>query len=145
MSENKYEYLVVNRPVAVSELPHHENMPMVKYPVLMSNALVPEANVWATFLFMNQIPEYIAENIRDFGKASLHKHDAPEIYIFIGEDEAIVAEVTLGDETYEVSSPGCVYIPPGLPHAIQPVRAKAGKSAGFIPVVLAGEYKTQDV
>ncbi len=145
MSAKKYEHLIVREPKAVSELPHHENMPQVNYPVIMSGAQVPEANVWATLMFMENIPEFIAQNITQFGMAHKHKHDAPEIYIFIGEQDAIVAEVTLGDEKYEVGSPGCVYIPPGLPHGIQPIRAKAGKAAGFIPIVLAGEYNTEDV
>ncbi|MEW6201479.1 MAG: hypothetical protein AB1546_05865 [bacterium] len=141
---NKYEHLIVRRPVAVSSLPHHENMPGVQYPVLMSKSLVAEADVWVGFLFASKVPEILAENIQHFGRAVRHKHSAPEIYIFIGDEEAITAEITLGDEKYEVSSPCCVYIPAGLPHDIRPIRAVAGKAAGFIPVVLAGEYNTED-
>jgi len=144
MSQNKYDHLIVRRPAPVSSLPHHENAPDVQYPVLMSKSLVPEADVWITHLFASRIPEALAQNIQSFGKASRHKHSAPEIYIFVGDEDALTAEITLGDETYEVSSPGCVYIPAGLPHSIRPIKAVAGKSAGFIPVVLAGEYTTED-
>lgn len=144
MAEKKYEHLIVKRPVPVSSLPHHENEPAVEYPVLMSKSLVPEADVWVTQLFASCIPEILAENIESFGKALRHKHNAPELYILVGDEEAITAEITLGDEKYEISSPCCVYIPAGLPHDIRPTRAQAGKAAGFIPVVLSGEYVTED-
>ncbi|MEW5946125.1 MAG: hypothetical protein AB1742_08005 [bacterium] len=144
MTAGKYEHLIVRRPVPVSSLPHHENMPSVQYPVLMSKSLVPEADVWATMLFASSIPDILAENIQSFGRAAPHKHTAPEIYILVGDDDAIAAEITLGGEKYEVSSPCCVYIPAGLPHSIRPIRARAGKAAGFIPVVLSGEYVTED-
>jgi len=52
MGGKKYEHLIVREPAEVSELPHHENMPDVRYPVIMSKAQVPEADVWAMFLFM---------------------------------------------------------------------------------------------
>lgn len=144
-SSNKHEHLIVKRPVPVGSLPHHENTPELNYPVIMSKAQVPEADVWATQIFIPSVPEALAQNIQNIGKATLHKHSAPEIYIFVGEENAIVAEVTLEDEKYEVSSPGCVFIPAGLPHGIRPLRAEAGKAAGFIPIVLAGEYTTEEV
>ncbi len=52
MGGKKYEHFIVREPAEVSELPHHENMPDVRYPVIMSKAQVPEADVWAMFLFM---------------------------------------------------------------------------------------------
>jgi len=143
MSEKTNERYIVRKPVPASELPHHEGL--ATFPVLMSSAQVPEADVWVTQLFVSNISESLAKGIRALGQANLHKHSAPEVYIIIGDEGAITAEVTLGDEKYEVSSPGCVYVPAGLPHGIRPLRAEPGKAAGFIPVVLSGSYTTEDV
>lgn len=145
MSENKYEHLIVKRPVPVSKLPHHENRSDVNFPIMMSKSLVPEAEAWVCQFFAANMPQFFADNIKSFGRAVLHKHSAPEIYIFVGDENAVTAEVSLGDEKYEVTSPCCVYIPAGLPHGISPVKAEAGKTAALIPVVLAGEYITEDV
>lgn len=60
----------------------------------------------------------------------------------IGDQDAITFEVLLGDEFYEVATPGSVYIPRDLPHAIRLVKATVGLSGGLIPVYLNGEYVT---
>ena len=145
MADKKYEHLIVRKPVPVSELPHHENEPLVQYPVIMAKDIVPEADVWITQFFSPGIPEILAKNFQIIGKAVKHKHTAPEVYLVLGEQDAITAEVMLGDETYEVSSPAAVYIPAGLPHGVRPLRAEAGKAAAFVPIVLAGAYTTEDV
>lgn len=143
----KYEHLIVRRPINVNELPHHELGQIIPFPVLMGKALVPEANAWALYVFIKEItPEMIEALKRDeVGKAVLHKHRFDEMYLMIGEEEAITFEVTLGSERYEVKTPAAVYIPAGTPHGIRPIAGTVGKTGGLIPVCLSGEYITEDV
>jgi len=138
----KYENLIIRQPVSADSLPHHESEVDLQYPVFLSTDLVPDAALWVGYFFAPRIPKILAENIQNLGKAVTHCHEVPEVYLIIGEEGAITAEVALEDETYEVSSPACIYIPAGVNHSIRPVHAVEGKSAGFIPVVLGGRYET---
>jgi hypothetical protein len=137
-----YEHLVVRKPMNVTELPHHDFSQVIPYPVLMGKSLVPEANAWALYLFIKEITQPMIDMAIGKDRAAPHKHDFDEMYLMIGDANAITFEVMLGDEAYEVATPGAVYIPKGLPHAIRPVRATAGLAGGLIPVCLNGEYIT---
>lgn len=138
----KNDHLIIRQPKPAESLPHHESGMDLQYPVFLSTDLVPGAALWVGYFFSPNIPQILAENIQDIGKAVPHRHSEPEVYLIIGEDNAITAEVVLDKERYEVSSPACVYIPAGLDHSIRPLRAVAGKSAGFIPILLGGRYET---
>lgn len=75
----------------------------------------------------------IAEASRPDSYIAPHKHDVPELNLLIGEPGALVYEITLGDETYQVSSPASIWIPAGLEHS-----ANAREGAGhFVCVILA--------
>lgn len=141
----KYERFITRKPVNQTDLPHHEMAGAVPFPVLVGSDLIPEANTWVAYMFVNPMPEALAKVIQNVGKALPHKHDNPEIYLIIGDQDAITAEVQMDEEIYEVSSPAAVYIPPGVPHSIKPLRATPGKAAGFIPIYLDGKYNTKDV
>lgn len=145
MAENKHERLIVRRPITVNELPDHELSDVIQYPILMCKDLVPEANAWALYVFIKEISQEMVDMMDAIAKATPHKHDYDEMYLMIGDENAITFEVMLGDEIYEIATPGSVYIPKGLPHAIRPVKATVGLAGGLIPVCLNGEYITLPV
>ncbi|MBN1637303.1 MAG: hypothetical protein JW920_12360 [Deltaproteobacteria bacterium] len=145
MNERKNERLIVRQPINVNELPDHELSDVIPFPILMCKDLVPEAKAWALYLFIKEITREMVDLMDGVGKATAHKHDFDEMYLMIGDKNAIVFEVMLGDEFYEVATPGAVYVPKGLPHAIRPVKATVGLTGGLIPVCLNGEYITLPV
>jgi len=110
--------------------------------VIMGKGLVPEARAWAMYLYIKDITREMVDMIDKVGKATAHRHDFDEVYLLIGDKDAITFEVMLGGETYMVSTPASVYIPRGLPHAISPQRATVGLTGGLIALVLNGEYTT---
>ena len=142
MSERKNEYLIVREPINVNELPDHKLSDVIPFPVLMCKDLVPEAKAWALYMFIKEITQEMVDLMDAVGKATPHRHDFDEMYLMIGEENAITFEVMLDEEFYEVATPGAVYIPKGLPHAIRPVKATVGLTGGLIPVCLNGEYVT---
>lgn len=140
--ENRYEHLIVRRPMNVTELPSHDLSQAIPYPVLMCNELVPEANAWALYLFVKEITQELKDLVIKVDRANPHMHTFDEMYLMIGEKDAITFEVLLGDETYQVATPAAVYVPKELPHAIRPVDATVGLAGGLIPVCMSGEYIT---
>jgi len=141
--EKKYEHLIVRKPINVNELPDHDFSQVIPYPVLMCNELVPEAKAWALYLFIKEITQEMKDIAIQSDRATPHMHDFDEMYLMIGDNEAITFEVMLGDEVYEVATPAAVYIPQNTPHAIRPVGATVGASGGLIPICLNGEYITK--
>jgi hypothetical protein len=139
---NKFEHLIVRRPMNVHELPSHDFSQVIPYPILMCKELVPEANAWALYLFIKEITQEMKDIAIGTDRAVPHKHMFDEMYLMIGDEKAITFEVMLGDEKYEVSTPAAVYVPKDTPHAIRPVDATVGASGGLIPVCLNGEYIT---
>jgi hypothetical protein len=139
---NRFEHLIVRRPMNVGELPAHDLSQVIPYPVLMCKELVPEANAWVLYLFIKEITQELKDIAIKTDRATPHMHTFDEMYLMIGDEKAITFEVMLGNETYQVSTPAAVYIPKEIPHAIRPVDATVGKSGGLIPVCLNGEYVT---
>jgi len=142
VSKGQNEYLIVRKPINVNELPDHELGDVIPFPVLMSKDLVPEAKAWACYMFIKEITQEMIGLMDTVGKATEHRHDFDELYLMIGDKDAITFEVMLGEEFYEVATPASVYLPKGLPHSIRPIRATAGLCGGLIPVCLNGEYTT---
>jgi hypothetical protein len=158
MSKEKHEHLIVRRPMNVNELPDHELGEVIPFPVLMCRDLVPEAKAWACYMFIKEITQEMIDLMDTVGKATEHRHDFDELYLMIGDKDAITFEVMLGDEFgdkdaitfevmlgdefYEVATPASVYLPKGLPHSIRPIKATAGLCGGLIPVCMNGEYTT---
>jgi hypothetical protein len=59
-------------------------------------------------------------------------HDADTLYVFVSEEEGgLEAEVTLGDEIYQVTSPVTVLLPKNDPHRYVPKRGH-----GFVFVII---------
>ena len=139
----KYEQNVCRGVKTVKSLPYH--MPdKFFYPLLMSNKRVPGANFWCYYFFLH-VNEDLAKH-PDISWADRHRHPkgSDEMYLVIGDKDAITVEVTLGNgeemETYQVSSPGSVYIPSTISHSIKPVKLTQGKSGGILAIVSNGEY-----
>ncbi len=126
-----YEHLVVRKPMNVTELPHHDFSQVIPYPVLMGKSLVPEANAWALYLFIKEITQPMIDMAIGKDRAAPHKHDFDEMYLMIGDANAITFEVMLGDEAYEVATPGAVYIPEraSTRHQARPGHRGAGRRA----------------
>jgi len=141
----RYEHLIVREAVNVNELPDHNLSQAIPYPVLMSNELVPEAKAWAMYLFVKEITQEIIDMVMSVDRATAHIHEYDEMYLMIGDKDAVTFEVMLGDEFYKVATPGAVYIPANTPHGIRPVAATVGLTGGLIPVCLNGEYVTLPV
>jgi hypothetical protein len=55
---------------------------------------------------------------------SLHKHNAPEINILIGDGDTLRYEIQTESRLYKVESPASVYIPAGVAHAPNHVSGK---------------------
>lgn len=144
--ENTKE-LIVNDMQWVKDLPHHEGKIGEKgYPVIMSNEFVEKAKVWVCPALM-KVDEKVSKAIEMgmMGKAVPHTHDEDEMYLLVGEDDAAVFEVTLGDESFDVSVPSAVYIPANTPHSIQVKKAVSGKFGGAVPVYMGTEYITKPI
>ncbi|MTI71727.1 MAG: hypothetical protein FH751_15880 [Firmicutes bacterium] len=144
---NKYEHLIVRGINWVDELSHHEGSINGKgFPVLMSNDLVDEANVWVCPALM-KADKKVSQAIETgmMGKATPHIHDEDEMYLILGEENSATVAVTLGDDYYEITPPSAVYIPKGLPHSIQAIKALEGKFGGACPIYFGKEYITKPV
>ncbi len=142
-----FEKLVVNRISWVDDLPDHEGSIDGKgFPVLMSSSIVPEAKAWVCPALM-PITEDVIKAIKSgtMGKAKPHIHDGDEMYLILGDEGAATIAVTLGDDYYEIKTPGAVYIPAGLPHSIKMIDGQIGKFGGACPVYLGTEYITKAI
>ncbi len=61
-----------------------------------------------------------------------HTHDVSKAYVILSEGpEYLSADITLGDETYSVTAPGAVFVPPGVEHNI-----KLTGGHGFVMVIM---------
>lgn len=141
------EHLIVRNIQWVNSLPDHEGSVNGKgFPILMNSSLVPEANAWVcpTLVTAQQV---MIDQMKSGAapKANPHTHDEDEMYIVFGEEDAVRIKITLGDEEYEVSSPGAVYIPAGLPHSICASKLTVGKYGGSCQIVIGKEYITKPV
>lgn len=143
----KYEHLIIPDIQWVESLPDHEGSIGGKgFPVLMNGDLVKEANAWVcpTMFSITERQEQIVAS----GKAphaNKHIHDGDEMYLILGEKDKIEYKITLGDDEYLLKSPCCVYIPAGLPHAIEPTKYTAGVYGGSCQIYLDKEYITKPV
>lgn len=147
MLSNKFEKYVVNGIHWEKNLPDHEGSIGEKgFPILMSSGIVPEANAWVCPALMN-ITEDVMHAVKSgaMGKANPHIHDGDEMYLIVGEEKAATIAVSLGDDYYEIKTPGAVYIPAGLPHSIQMIDGEIGKFGGACPVYLGTNYITKPV
>ncbi|MHA1263765.1 MAG: hypothetical protein ACTSRS_00875 [Candidatus Helarchaeota archaeon] len=139
----KFAQNVVSGVKVVKQLPYHKPDKFF-YPLLMSKLRVPDAKFWVYYFFLH-VTEDLAKNPQiSWAERHRHPEGSDEIYVIIGDPGAITVEVTLGNteemETYEITSPGSVFIPAGVTHSIKPIRMTAGKSGAILAVVSNGEY-----
>lgn len=143
----EYEHLIVKGIQWVESLPDHEGSVGGKgFPILMNGELVPEANAWVCptiFTATKKQVDIVASGKAP--KANLHIHDCDEMYLLLGEKGDVEFRITLGKDVYLLESPCCIYIPAGLPHAIEPTRFTEGKYAGSCQIVLDRNYVTKPV
>ncbi|MHA1785756.1 MAG: hypothetical protein ACTSVY_05760 [Candidatus Helarchaeota archaeon] len=139
----KFKKYICKGVKTVKSLPYHKPDKFF-YPLLMSSRRVPDANMWCYYFFLH-VSEDLAKN-PGLSWAERHRHPdgSNEMYLIIGDSGAITVEVTLGNgdemETYEIKSPGSVYIPAGITHSIKPIKMTPGKSGGILAIVSNGEY-----
>ncbi|MBZ9607235.1 hypothetical protein G9F73_005270 [Clostridium estertheticum] len=67
------------------------------------------------------------------------------MYLILGEENAATIAVTLGDDYYEIKTPGAVYIPAGVPHSIKMIDGVVIKFGGACPIFSGTEYITKPV
>ena len=145
----KYEKYVIRKPRIDKSLPYHEARENHVFPILIDNLLVNGCEFWATYNFYSKITEDDAKKIAEFEvEAKLHKHkyDCPEVYLLLGDENALVLEVTLGEERekYRISPPAAVYIPGGLPHGVRLVKAEPERTATTIYLLHTRGRKYED-
>lgn len=100
---------LATRPLVKGEA---EELP-VKRHILLDTGMVPETVLYQA---MHEVDDLVEEP-PDY--QIFHSHDFVETYIFLGRGpdySGLCAEVFLGGERYEVTSPASVYIPAGLSH-----------------------------
>ncbi len=77
--------------------------------------------------------DFVAQEAADYSVP--HRHSFPEINILAAAPGALVYSIVLDDSVRRVTSPACIYIPPGVLHS-----ANAIDGAGaFVTVRLGGE------
>ncbi|NVM54075.1 MAG: hypothetical protein HWN66_10280 [Candidatus Helarchaeota archaeon] len=141
----RYAKNVVSGVKTERSLPFHKP-DIFFYPILMGKNRVPDAKLWVYYFFLH-VTEDLAKNPQ-VSWADRHRHPegSDEIYLIIGDTAAITVEVTLGDshemETYEIKSPGAVFIPAGITHSIKPIKMTPGKCGAILAIVSNGEYIT---
>lgn len=140
----KYAQNVVSGVKTVRSLPYHKPDKFF-YPILMSSKRVPDAKMWCYYFFLHSIDQNVVDNPA-ISWADRHRHPegSDETYFIIGQKGALTVTVTLGDsdemETYDIESPGAVFIPAGITHSIKPKMMRKGGTAGIMAVVTNGEY-----
>lgn len=139
----KYAQNVVSGVKTVRSLPYHKPDTFF-YPILMSNKRVPDAKMWSYYFFLEVTEDFARHPQISWADRHRHPEGSDETYFILGQPNAIKVSVTLGDsdemETYEVSSPGAVFIPAGVTHSIKPIYGTPGKFGGIMAVVTNGEY-----
>ncbi len=140
---NKFEKNVVKGVKTERSLPYHKP-DVFFYPTLMSSKRVPGAKLWSYYFFLHANEDLAKNPAISWADRHRHPEGSNEMYLIIGDPEAITVEVTLGHkeemETYEITSPGAAYIPAGLTHSIKPIKMTPGKSGGILAIVSSGEY-----
>ncbi|MHA1276043.1 MAG: hypothetical protein ACTSQI_08380 [Candidatus Helarchaeota archaeon] len=140
---SKYAKNIVSGVKTVRSLPYHKPDKFF-YPLLMSNTRVPNATMWCYYFFLHPNEELAKNPAISWADRHRHPEGSDETYFIIGDKDSIVVVITIGDnaemETYEVASPGAVFIPAGVTHSIKPIRMKPGTCGGILAVVTNGEY-----
>jgi mannose-6-phosphate isomerase-like protein (cupin superfamily) len=141
----KYAQNVVSGVKTVPSLPYHKPDAFF-YPILMGKNRVPGAKLWAYYFFLHITDDLARNPTVSWADRHRHPEGSDEIYLVIGDSGAITVEVTLGNntemETYEIISPGAVFIPAGITHSIKPIKMTPGKCGGILAIVSNGEYIT---
>ena len=139
----KYEKNVVKGVKTVRSLPYHKPDKFF-YPLIMSDKRVPDAKFWIYYFFLHVTEDLAKHPTVSWAERHRHPEGSNETYLVIGDNGALTVEVTLGNnaemETYEVTSPGAVFIPAGISHSIKPIKMQAGKTGGILAIVSNGEY-----
>ena len=145
--KKQYEHLIVNGIRWVDSLPDHEGSVGGKgFPILMNGGLVPEANAWVCptmFQITKREADIVAKGTG--AKANPHIHDGDEMYLILGDKGAVMFRITLGCDVYHLESQCAVYIPAGLPHAIEAERFTEGAYGGSCQIYLDKNYVTKPV
>ena len=145
--KKQYEHLIIKGIRWVDSLPDHEGSVGGKgFPILMNGELVPEANAWVcptVFQITGRQSEIVASGTG--AKANPHIHEGDEMYLILGDEDVVEFQITLGNDTYDLTSPCAVYIPAGLPHSIRATKFTQGRYGGSCQIYLDNNYVTRPV
>ncbi len=107
------------RPQLIGEIAYHDMSrarqqigPSYNY---LDQSLVGEADMVVHLTEVRQVPSDFKSYVGP------HQHEVSSFYGIVGE---LTVEVTLDDESHEVTGPASIFIPPGMMHAIRPLRGK---------------------
>ena len=130
--EGKSARLII-RPTPVGEIPHHDMARFQKERDLvpmnyLDDSLLPEADLVVHVTEVKKVSPDFKPYVQP------HQHEVSSFYGLVGD---LTVEIVLGDEKREVSGPASIFIPPGMKHAIRPLRGK-----GFMVIILRqGKYE----
>ncbi len=130
--EGKSSRLII-RPTPVGEIPHHDMGRFQKERDLvpmnyLDDSLLPETDLVVHVTEVKRVPLDFKPYVQP------HQHEVSSFYGLVGD---LTVEIQLGDEKREVPGPASIFIPPGMKHAIRPLRGK-----GFMVIILRqGKYE----
>lgn len=145
--DKKNSHLILEGYTYLDSLPCYEGRPDGKgFPVIVDKTRLPQSQLWISPM-VGRITEEQSKALAagKLGTSLPHVHRANMVYLLLGENESFTAEVTLGSDSYTVTTPASVFVPAGLPHSIRPVEAKSGMYGGLCIVYYAGEYDAEPV
>lgn len=119
----------INEPLY--KIPFHQKAPIRRLSML-SKSMIPSSKMHIAVHFVDASRKKISEY------SKLHKHDVDEINLILSEDENLVYEIQIGDQTYRVSSPSTVFIPKWTKHK---ARAVSGKGV-FVCIIKSNKYRS---
>lgn len=143
----KYENLIMKGYTYRDSLPFYEgNLNGKGFPIMLDSSRLSSSKLWVSAV-IGRITKEDSEAVADgkMGMAKAHIHPADMVYLLLGEQDSVTAEVTLGNDVYTVTAPSSVFIPAGLPHGIRATEAKEGMFGGICAIYYDGEYDARPV
>ena len=93
--------------------------------------ILPGSNYHIAVHIINKLPKKVPKYVEP------HIHNCDEINLILSEKGKLVYKITMGNESYTVSSPSIVYVPRRVAHTAEAVR---GKGIYFC-IVMSKSYK----
>lgn len=137
--KKRYKFLIkkgINQPL--QNIPYHLKAPLKRFLMQDNNTfpdlkkILPGSNFHIAVHVINKLPKKVPKYVEP------HAHNCDEINLMLSESGKLRYKITVGDETYYVSSPATVYFPRGIYHTAEVV---SGKGI-YVCIVMSKTYKS---